>query len=291
MPDYPRDQLVTLNGLSFHYRDWGGAGQPLILLHGLASTSHIWNMVAPILAADNRVVALDQRGHGESATPDYGYDFPTVVGDLQAFIRSVGIRQPVIIGHSWGGDVALEYAVANPGDVKGLGFVDGGTINIAGRPGNTLEQAKEDMAPPVWDGLTFEKLEERARTWRQPSMLTPQHMEILRSNFRQEGGNTITSRLSRANHIRIIEALWDHTPPELFPRVGCPVLLMPARQKTNESVADRRWRREESIEEATRLLPKSKTVWLEDSVHDVPIQRPELVAGVIAEHIAAGFFG
>ena len=262
-----------------------------MLLHGLASTSHIWDMVAPVLAAHNRVVALDQRGHGESDTPDGGYDFGTVIGDLDAYIGEMGFASPLVFGHSWGGDVALEYAVENPGKVKGLGFVDGGTINIAGRPGNTLEQAKVDMAPPVWEDMTFEKLEERAKTWRSTSMLTPQHMEILRSNFRQNGDGTITSRLSRENHIRIIEALWDHSPPALYPQLQCPVLLMPARQKDNESVADRRWRREESIAEAARLIPKSKTVWFEDSVHDVPIQRPELVAKVITESIESGFFG
>ncbi|MDA0769755.1 MAG: hypothetical protein BZY79_02590 [SAR202 cluster bacterium Casp-Chloro-G4] len=291
MPQSPQDKWVTLHGLSFHYRDWGGTGQPVVLLHGLASTSHIWNMVAPILVENNRVVALDQRGHGESDTPDHGYDFSTVVGDLDEFIGSLGIRQPIVFGHSWGGDVALEYAVTHQDNVKGLGFVDGGTINIAARPGNTLEQAKEDMAPPVWEGMTFQKLEERARTWRTPSMLTPAHIEILRSNFRQNGDETITARLSRENHIRIIEALWDHSPPALYPQVQCPVLLMPAREKDNESVADRRWRKEESIAEASRLLPRSQTVWFEDSVHDVPIQRPELVAGTIAEHIKSGFFG
>ena len=290
MSEDSHDQWVTLNGLRFHYRDWGGGGQPIVLLHGLASTSHIWDMVAPVLAEDSRVVALDQRGHGESDAPDDGYDFATIVGDLAAFIAKMGFKLPLIFGHSWGGDVALEYAVVNPGKTKGLGFVDGGTINIAGRPGNTLEQAKVDMAPPVWEDMTFEKLEERAQTWRPASMLTPRHMEILRSNFRQNGDSTITSRLSRENHIRIIEALWDHSPPALYPQLQCPVLLMPARQKDNESVAERGWRREESIAEAARLIPKSRTVWLEDRVHDVPIQRPELVAGTIKESIDSGFF-
>jgi len=290
MSESPCDQTVTLNGLSFHYRDWGGVGQPIVLLHGLASTSHIWDMVAPILVNNYRVVALDQRGHGESDTPDHGYDFPTVVSDMYAFIHSLDFNKPLVFGHSWGGDVALEYAVAHQGEVKGLGFVDGGTINIAGRPGNTLEQAMIDMAPPMWEGMTFDKLEERAKTWRLPSMLSPQHIEILRSNFRQQDDDTITSRLSRANHLRIIEALWNHSPPDLYKQLICPVLLMPARQKDSDSVADRRTRKEASIAEASKLIPNSMTVWMEDSVHDVPIQRPELVAGVITEHIENGFF-
>ena len=48
MTRVPKDEWVDLNGLSFHYRDWGGSGQPIVLLHGLASTCHIWDMVAPI---------------------------------------------------------------------------------------------------------------------------------------------------------------------------------------------------------------------------------------------------
>ena len=66
MAQVPRDEWVTLDGLSFHCLDWGGSGQTLLLLHGLASTCHIWDMVAPILAQNHRVLALDQRGHGET---------------------------------------------------------------------------------------------------------------------------------------------------------------------------------------------------------------------------------
>ena len=65
---------------------------------------------------------------------------------------------------------------------------------------------------------------------------------------------------------------------------------MPARQKGDDSPQARRFRREESIARAESLLPKGKTVWMEDSIHDVPIQRPELVASTIATHINNGFF-
>jgi len=56
-------------------------------------------------------------------------------------------------------------------------------------------------------------------------------------------------------------------------------------------MAERRFGREQAVERAERLLPVSRTVWLEDSVHDVPIQRPELVASVIAEQARNGFLG
>ena len=91
--------------------------------------------------------------------------------------------------------------------------------------------------------------------------------------------------------MRIIEALWVHRPSELYARVRQPVLIMPARRAGDQSPAARRFRREESVERAAALLPASKLVWLEDSIHDVPLQRPELVAGVITRHFEDGFFG
>ena len=72
------------------------------------------------------MLALDQRGHGESDKPDYGYNFASVIGDLNGFINDLGIKHPVIAGHSWGADVALEYGSAYPDVPKALCFVDGG---------------------------------------------------------------------------------------------------------------------------------------------------------------------
>ena len=66
---------------------------------------------------------------------------------------------------------------------------------------------------------------------------------------------------------------------------------MPPRQQNNLATHERGKRRLMLVEEAEEGLPISKTVWLEDSIHDVPIQRPELVADVIKSHLSDGFFG
>ena len=69
----PTDRAVPGDGVSLHARDWGGNGQAVVLLHGLASNARIWDGVAPRLAgAGLRVVALDQRGHGASDQPASG---------------------------------------------------------------------------------------------------------------------------------------------------------------------------------------------------------------------------
>lgn len=286
----PNDCYIDLRGLPFHYRDWGGDGRPVLLLHGLASTSHIWDLVAPLLAADFRVVALDQRGHGLSAQVEDGFDFATVSGDTAALIAALGWERPVIVGHSWGADVALELAAAQPDLTCGLIFVDGGTIEPSARPGWSLEQARQDMAPPIFTGFTpammRERVESGGRFGPNPSEIV---VQAVLANFRTLEDGTIQSNLRRENHLRIIDALWDHKPSQLYPTLQCPVLMLPARQSSPDA-HERRFRREESINKAASLLPRSKTVWLEDSIHDVPLQRPQLVADTIRQQIQSGFF-
>src|SRR3990170_3000694 len=101
------DKSVELNGLAFRYRDWGGNGRLVLLLHGLASTAHIWDFVAPLLAERHRVVALDQRGHGLSAKPDDGYDYATVARDAVALLDHLHAPSAIVVGHSWGASVAI----------------------------------------------------------------------------------------------------------------------------------------------------------------------------------------
>ena len=290
MAQAPSDESVDINGLEFHVRDWGGSGSPIVLLHGLASTCQIWEQAAPILVSDYRVIAMDQRGHGHSAKPDHGYDFSSVGNDLMGLIEAKGLEQPIVVGHSWGGDVALEFAVAHPGVARGICLIDGGMIEPSVRYGS-LADAREQMAPPIFTGVTLDQFVERIRTRRDPAGMTPEFEAVILANFEVLEGNTIRAWLSRDNHLRIIDALWDHHPPQLFPKVECPALVLPARRDDSPEAAERNERRAQSVQTAVDALPKGKVVWLEDSVHDVPVQRPELVAGVIKEHIESGFFG
>ncbi len=294
MPEsYPCDEYTRYGGLRMHVRKWGGEGRPLVLLHGLASTCRIWDFVAPILAQDFAVIAVDQRGHGDSGKPEQGYDFGSVSGDVAALLEGRGIERPVLVGHSWGADVALELAVARPDVLQGIVFVDGGTIDASARY-DTLEDALVQMAPPDFRGTTRAQFLERVRSGGQWATLIDQHgapaEEIILGNFETLDDGTIRAKLSRDNHLRIIEALWDHHPRELYSNVNCPVLMMPARQRENPDAYERTLARSESIAAAERLLPSSKTIWLEDSIHDVPVQRPELVASTIRDHIRSEFF-
>ena len=290
MPSFPESHFITANNLTFHIQDWGCTGDPVIMLHGLAYNCNIWNLVAPILSNKYHIFTIDQRGHGLSEKPEHGYDFATVTADLNEIIKRLGIDRPLIVGHSWGADVALEFAVNYPKIARGLCFVDGGMIHPPARY-KTLEETRDSMAPPNFLGVSIDSFRERVRSRNANLGLGPESDTVSLSNFEVLSDNTIKPRLTRENHLRIIDALWDHEPPRLYPEVNCPVLMLPARRLGNPESLDRDTRRLDSVNRTINLLPTGKAVWLENSIHDVPIQRPELVSEILDSHLSNGFFG
>ena len=131
--------------------------------------------------------------------------------DLLGVVQARSLDQPVIVGHSWGADVALEFAVAYPDVSSGICFVDGGMIEPSARPGMTREKAREDMAPPLFAGMTSQALRERFGNRVRPFPLPPEFDQILMSNFEALEDGTVRTRLSRENHLRIIDACGNTT--------------------------------------------------------------------------------
>lgn len=124
----PADRFVTLNGLRFHYLDWGSTGRPyLILLHGGFQTAHSWDFFALAMRTSYHVLALDQRGYGDtewSPNGEYGGDIPQ--HDLDAFIEALDIRQFAICGLSMGGRNAIACTARHPDKVRALVICDVG---------------------------------------------------------------------------------------------------------------------------------------------------------------------
>ena len=283
MHDPAVDRTIGLRDLSFHYREYGEKGRPIVLLHGVASNSRIWITTAPLLAETFRVYALDQRGHGESAKPDGGYDFDSIVADLEAFIEALELEQPVVVGHSWGGNVALQYAATHQEQTAGLIMVDGGYIEVSARPGMTWERAEKEMAPPELTHLTPTQLTEGAKRWRLGEIWSDQVEAALMGNFEVTDDGTIRPRLSRANHMQVVRALWEQKPSELFADVHCPTLFAAAESKgTGQAKAWMQMKRQ-AIERAEGLLENCQVHWFRDTIHDIPLHRPEALAQTIEE--------
>lgn len=104
-PDFvvPQDLFAHVNGVRLHYLDWGGEGDLMLFLHGVTSTAHAFNGIAPAFADRYHVIGLTRRGHGASDTPEIGYDLETLVDDIVAFINVVGSDRVILVGHSFAG--------------------------------------------------------------------------------------------------------------------------------------------------------------------------------------------
>jgi pimeloyl-ACP methyl ester carboxylesterase len=116
-------RFAKLDGVDIHY--WiSGKGDPVILLHGYAQTSHMWRPVIPELAKTHTVIAPDLRGFGESSKPAGGYDKKTMAQDVHALARSLGFARASVAGHDIGLMVAYAYAAQYPGEVDRVVLMD-----------------------------------------------------------------------------------------------------------------------------------------------------------------------
>lgn len=106
----PRRGSVKARLGQLSYLQWGSAGQPLLLLHGITSSARTWWRVAPQLAERGyQVYAFDMPGHGESDATD-AHAIPDVAALIAQAANTIGLDQPALIGHSWGGAAALALA-------------------------------------------------------------------------------------------------------------------------------------------------------------------------------------
>ena len=108
--------------MKMFYREVGH-GDPIVILHGIFGSSDNWLTQARLLSSHYRVITLDLRNHGLSPHDDV-FDYPSMVGDLEHFLSTHTIQNPVIIGHSMGGKVAMNFAVAHPEKLDRLIVVD-----------------------------------------------------------------------------------------------------------------------------------------------------------------------
>ncbi|MBI4768941.1 MAG: alpha/beta hydrolase [Chloroflexi bacterium] len=284
---------LYLNNLRFHYKRWGGPpdGQPVVLLHGLASNARIWDLVAPRLVERGfRVFALDQRGHGLTDVPPDGYDFATITADLRAFVRALDLERPLLVGHSWGASTVLEYAARHSvgppaGAPAGIVLVDGGVVEMRDSPYMpTWERAEEILRPPPLAGTPREEFLDMIRRIAGEAY-TDQMGDIVLGNFIVREDDTIAPRLPLDKHMTIARMLYEQQKADLYPRVRCPVLALPATPPGEPTERARVFlaQQEAGLARLKESLPAARIVPFPDTLHDVPLHRPTELARAVGD--------
>ena len=271
----PADRFVDANGLNFHYLEWGDPANPTVLmLHGASQQGHSWDFISLPLSPDYHVLALDQRGHGDSDwAPDGDYSLDAMQGDLDAVIPALGLDGFHLMGHSMGGRNSFVWASRHPGTLRSLTIVDTGPESVR-RGRQRIQQFRE--LPDNLD--TLEEFADRIQEYTGRSR--EQTLGALKYSIRQGADGKWTWKYDRLmrqpgreDNNWTPEQLW-----ECYRRIDCPTLV--TRGERSDIFAA------ETLERMGREIPGCTTVTIANAGHLVQGDNPVDFLAAARAHLA-----
>jgi pimeloyl-ACP methyl ester carboxylesterase len=265
------ERSVKVNGVTLHCLDWGPAdAPPVLLLHGITGHARVWDHLAARLVPGRRVIALDQRGHGDSdAAPDDDYREGTMADDVAAFAGSLRLDRFALIGHSMGGRIAIKYAGDHGARLERLVIIDiGPDINLAGlqRVRDMMAKAPERIESEEW---AVEYIR-RANPLQDVDMLR----ERVRHGLKRMPDGELTWKYAKGLRDMMREGRRDAVDLwEPLPRIPCPTLIVRGAESDILSA--------EVAKKMAERLPDGRLVEIAGAGHTVPADRPEEFAAEI----------
>lgn len=257
---------VNIGALNLHYLTVGH-GTDMVMIHGFLGNLAVWHLnIAPALRREFRITTYDLRGHGYSdVTPD-GYTTSTLARDLKALLDTLGIERPILVGHSFGADICLHFALLHPERVDRVIAVEAGLA--------ALVHERKDHA---WEGWRYwvSKLEEVGLTVPPDKRTDLDYLLTLSLETPKFYGPARGLPRNREPLIRLIRnttLLADYEEPgeltlEAIPRITTPTLLMYGDRSHFLG----------SFEYLRRALPNAVAVLLPGGEHFGPLEQPELL--------------
>lgn len=120
------EHFIHSQAVELHYLDWGGSGEPLILIHGLGDSPFLFGELAETIKEHFRVIAYSKRGHCKSEASDSNYDNSTLVSDLKLLLDTLQIPKANLLGWSMGGNEITEFAIQYPERTNKLIYFESG---------------------------------------------------------------------------------------------------------------------------------------------------------------------
>ncbi len=272
-------RFVSLGGRRFHYFAWGAGGAPIVLLHGTGFHGYVWKPIAQNLSRDGSVLALDQRGHGDSFKPEHDYRWEGFADDLHQFLTALKLTGVTAIGHSAGATTIALYAAAHPGPIERAVLVD--PILYPGSP--TLEVAENPLAyrarkrRMVWESRTSMfhsyRVREPFKTWREDALWA----------YIEEGTATRPDGHVELKCPAEVEAQVFENAPKVdgfaaLPQIDIPVLVL--RGVSSDAFP------EASAVRALALLRHGQLKNVAGTTHFLPMERPEIVERAVRKFMS-----
>lgn len=263
---------------------------PIVLLHGLSQQRDYWLPTIRRLRF-GPVLAVDQRGHGDSdadVTSDFSVE--ACASDVAALMDHVGWSKAVVVGHSWGAAVALAFASGFPARTATAVLIDGGLWGPRdlGDPAETRER----LRPPAL-GIPEEDLWNLIRQGELGQMWSQEIHEALSPTFMRDGQGLVRTRIGMDRHMAVLDGLFEFAPlPHLdltqAHAVALWVLTAEPRPVASADVQGS-WEDARSAGLAAVMSrPHVTTLRLMGAIHDVPLQWPSVVAGIVDQVVQSG---
>ena len=276
--DY-REKTIEANGLKLNYQEWGDAGSPpVVMLHGFGVSGHMFDEFAQRAQGRYRLIALDQRGHGDSEWSEAGdYTRDAFVNDVEAFRAAIGLDRFVLIGHSMGGLNAVSYTVRFPEHVSALVLVDVGPESSKEGVDNIVRFTRGP------DELEFEQFVEMAHRFNQRRTME-NIRDRMRHRLKQSETGKWTWKFDKRfrqpdSGLRIGGELSNDQTWQLFRDIKVPTLLVRGGESDvlSQDVAERAVR--EMTRATLRVVPGAG--------HSVPGDNPDDFTFVVQDFLTA----
>jgi pimeloyl-ACP methyl ester carboxylesterase len=261
---------IKANGVNLHYISVG-MGPDIVMLHGFLGNLAVWHLyMAPILRREHRVTTYDLRGHGYSDVTPTNYTTADMAEDLRCFLDEMGIERPILVGHSFGADIAMYFSLLYPERVQKLVALEPGLAALV-----HLRNDKDWIGWAAW----VAKLEEAgihvpedkrtdAEYLLQLSLETPKFYGPARGLPRNR--EPLLHLIRNTTLLKDYEVVGDMT-LDAVRTIQTPTLLVYGRDSHFIS----------SYDYLHTALPNCKSVLLPGGEHFGPLEQPEL----LTEHI------
>ena len=265
----PNLKIMMLHGDRVAYRD-DGAGEVLLLIHGIGGSSNSWSGVIPLLAKKYRVIAPDLLGHGESDKPRGDYSVVAFAVLLRDLVDALDVTRVTVIGHSLGGGIAMQFAHQHGEYCKRIVLISsGGFGGDVGRVLRVLSLPGSELVLPVIAS--------------RPAILASNALRALTGSSNSfQARPSLSNRDNRQAFLRTLRAVVDFR-GQAVSALNRVCMVLPAMIISGDQD---RVIPVEHARAAHRTMPNSRLHIIPGVHHYPPTERPETVARLIDDFIA-----
>src|SRR5579883_220973 len=253
---------TKIGGLDFFYEETG-AGDPVLFLHGLGSSSIDWEFQIPAFATSHRVIAMDVRGHGRSAKPAGPYSVKQMAAVALALLDQLGAKPAHVVGLSMGGMIAFQMAVDSPEAIRTMTIINSGPEMIMRTP--------EQKA-----GIEARYTIVRTQGMGALAKMVAGPLFPVQNDLRERFEKQVASNDPEA-YLAALGAINGWSVSDRIASIRCRTLIL----ASDQDYTPVEWKHFYAAQ-----MPDARVVELKDSRHAAPLDAPEQVNRAIQEFLA-----